>query len=67
MIIFNLYVSRSSSKTATTCGLICKWNPELFIFKCIKLLGLLLVYITASVEGFVELEMGARILSFTVG
>jgi len=25
------------------------------------------VYITASVEGFVELEMGARILSFTVG
>jgi hypothetical protein len=47
--------------------LFCKWNPELFIFKCIRLLGLLLVYITASVEGFVELEMGARILSFTVG
>jgi hypothetical protein len=47
--------------------LFCKWNPELFIFKCIRLLGLLLVYITASVEGFVELEMGVRILSFTVG
>jgi hypothetical protein len=40
--------------------LFCKWNPELFIFKCIRLLGLLLMYITANVKDFVELEMGVK-------
>jgi hypothetical protein len=70
MIIFNLqYVSRSSFKTATTCGTrFASGILSFVIFKCIiDSWGWLLMYIAASVEGFVELEMGARILSFTVG